>query len=140
MKTTKKVAVNLISKEITINKAFARKAETMGTPEFEELKKAIQDFPQFSIKVKAPQAREKDHKGLTKDLMKKLVKEMSDNNQADIKKFNEVIALYEGTNFHFSKVKAYFLVKYPAYKDFLAEDENQVQETAAAITSLKKVS
>jgi len=70
----------------------------------------MKDFPNFTVKITSPKPR--DNKGLTMPLMKKLVREMTNNSADDIAAFDGVIKCYEESSFHFSKPKAYFLAEY----------------------------
>ena len=124
------IKINAVSRQIEISKAFEKRASRVGTREYEELVTALRDFPQFKIVMKTPTAKEYNHKGLTFEFMEKLIKYMTDNNQAAIDGFNNVKELCKGSNFHFSKPKEYFLLKYPNYKAFVEivkELDNQEQ-------------
>jgi hypothetical protein len=128
MKTNIKIGV--LEKEITMTKATAKRASIFGTTEYEHLVKAMKDFPNFAVKITSPKPR--DNKGLTKPLMKKLVREMTNNNTEAIAAFDGVIKCYEESSFHFSKPKAYFLAEYPNWREWLPRVEEQQEEQAQA--------
>jgi hypothetical protein len=128
MKTNIKIGV--LEKEITMTKATAKRASIFGTTEYEHLVKAMKDFPSFTVKITSPKPR--DNRGLTKPLMKKLVREMTNNNAKAIAAFEGVIKCYEESSFHFSKPKAYFLAEYPNWREWLPQAEEQQEEQAQA--------
>ena len=49
MTNSKRVAIDFFNGTITVTKAFAKNAQTMGSPEFNELRAAIKEFPNFTI-------------------------------------------------------------------------------------------
>jgi len=124
MKTN--IKIDAVKKEITMTKATAKKASSFGTTEYEHLVKAMKDFPSFTVKITSPKPR--DNRGLTKPLMKKLVREMTNNNAEAIAAFEGVIKCYEESSFHFSKPKAYFLAEYPNWREWLPQAEEQQEE------------
>ena len=128
MKTNIKIGV--LEKEITMTKATAKRASIFGTTEYEHLVKAMKDFPNFTVKIVSPKPRE--NKGLTKPLMKKLVREMTNNSAEAIAAFDGVIKCYEESSFHFSKPKAYFLAEYPNWREWLPQMEEQQEEQTQA--------
>jgi len=129
MKTN--IKIDAVKKEITMTKATAKRASIFGTTEYEHLVKAMKDFPNFTVKITSPKARERDNKGLTKPLMKKLVREMTNNSADAIAAFDGVIKCYEESSFHFSKPKAYFLAKYPNWREWLPTVEEQQEQVQA---------
>ena len=129
--------VNAVSRKIEMTKAFEKKASRVGTKEYEALVKAMRDFPTFEVVVKETTAKENNHKGLTVKYMDKLVAEMTNNDEKAIKDFKDVKKFYKDTNFSFSKVKEYFLTKYPTYKEFIAKAEIEKEEENTNITNLE---
>ena len=132
MKTTKKttVKVNVLAEEITMSKATAKRAAMVGTKEYKDFAQAKRDFPDFTIKITSPKASENSNKGLTLTLMENLIKEMSNDSRAAIEGFEKVKESYKGTNFSYSKPKAYFLKKYPDWREWLPEVEQGETEIA----------
>ena len=126
MKT--KIKVNAVAQEITMTKATAKEAAFVGTEAYTELLQATKDFPNFKVKVLTTKTKENRDKGLTIELMEKLIKGMTNHNQAAIAGFEEVKETFRGTNFHFSRLKAYFLAKYPDWREWLPEAEQGEKE------------
>ena len=158
MTRNKKVAIDLINGTITVTKLFAKNAQTMGSPEFNELRAAIKEFPDFKInRIDNPTSKRESRKGLNLKLMEETIKTYY---PAQADEFDRIVTFYKGsTTNYYLKVMNWFVKAVPNYKELplikskLAEivaaeieererekaAENQVQETAAAITSLKKI-
>jgi len=122
------VKVNVATGEITMTNATAKRAAVIGSDEYKQLLQATKDFPNFKVKVLTTKAKENRDKGLTIELMEKLIKGMTNNSQAAIAGFEEVKETFRGTNFHFSRLKAYFLAKYPDWREWLPEAEQGEKE------------
>ena len=127
MKNT--IKINALTKEITMTNATAKRAGEIGSPEYEQLAKVTRDFPNFTVKILSPKVRENNNKGLTLELMEKLMQAMTINEEV----INTFMALkddYKATNFHFSKPKAYFLSQFPNWREWLptAEEPRARQE------------
>lgn len=128
------VKVNVLTEEITMTKATAQKAGVIGSDEYEQLVKVKRDFPHFRVKITSPKARANSGKGLTMALMEKLIRGMTDDDQAAIERFEAVRDRYKGTNFHFSKPKTYFLSEYSDWREWLPQVEDQPEEPAQAVS------
>jgi len=119
------IKINPVTSEITMSKATAQKASYIGTDEYNQLLQVKKDFPDFKVKVLSPKGKENSNKGLTIELMEKLIKAMTNNNQDAVKGFEAVKDTYKGTSFHFSKPKEFFLIEYPDWKEWLPNIEKK---------------
>lgn len=137
MKTN--IKINVSAKEITMTKATAKKASLFSTTEYEHLVQAMKDFPNFTVKVVSTKTRESSNKGLTMPLMEQLVAGMTNNDKAAIARFEAVKDSYKGTNFHFSKPKAYFLSEYPNWREWLPQVEEQQEKQAGVAPVVAEV-
>ena len=131
MKTTRTlVKVNVLAEEITMTKATAKRASDIGSAEYEQLLKAKKDFPDFTVRISSPKAKENKDKGLTIELMKRIIEVMEDDSKTALEEFKKAQARCKGTNYHFSDVKGYFLSKYPDWRGCLREVEKRQEEQA----------
>ena len=125
-KTT--IKVNVLEKEITMTNTTAKKASSINTDEYNQLLQATRDFPNFTIKIIAPKMKKDSSRGLTVALMENLIEVMAKDSEKAIKEFEAVKKCYEGTNFHFSKLKAHFISQYPEWREWLPNVEEQQEE------------
>jgi len=123
------IKVNVLEKEITMTNTTAKKASSINTDEYNQLLQATRDFPNFTIKIIAPKMKKDSSRGLTVALMENLIEVMAKDSEKAIKEFEAVKKCYEGTNFRFSKPKAYFLSKYPDWREWLPDVEQDETET-----------
>ena len=65
---------NLMTKKIEMSKKEAKAAGKIGTPEFEELKSYMKEYPNFEILIKAPAKRKVEFRGLTYEYMVTYIK------------------------------------------------------------------
>ena len=126
MKTN--IKINAVTKEIIMTKTTEKKASIIDTPEYKDLIRLRKDFPDFTVKILSPKAKASKDKGLTMELMEKLISVMTDDGYEAVNRFALVKESYKGTNFHFSKPKAYFLAHYPDWRDWLPEAEEKKPE------------
>ena len=141
MKT--KIKLNLEEKKITMTKAMAKKASYYGTEECDQLAEVMKKFPNFTIEIVSPKAKSVNNKGLTVELMEKLIKVMTNGNTEAIDNFKEIRDLYQKTNFHYSMPKKYFISNYPNWRDWSPQEAEEVeaqeaeQEQAAEIEEVE---
>ena len=132
---------NLMTKKIEMSKKEAKAAGKIGTPEFEELKNYMKEYPNFEILIKAPAKRKVEFRGLTYEYMKNYIKKHDDEDGKIMAEFNALIALdkknkVEGAEHleaaGYLDVKKWFLAKFPEIKKFKEEHSKKVQEILAA--------
>ena len=126
MKTNIKIGV--LEKEITMTKATAKRASIFGTTEYEHLVKAMKDFPNFTVKITSPKPRAYYNKGLTIELMREIIKVNANGNSEIMEEFKKIKRSTTGTEFNFSAPKAYFLYKYPNWRESLETVEERRKE------------
>ena len=136
MKTN--IKINAVSGKIIMTKATEKKVRGCDVVACDQLAEAMRKFPNFKIEVVSPKVKAVNNKGLTIGLMEKLIKVMTNGNEEAIKGFEVARETYKGTNFHYSKPKAYFLSKYPDWREWSPQEEEsqeQVEEQAAQVGS-----
>lgn len=109
--TNNGIKVNVVTKEIIITKAFEKAASQIGSKEYEEMVKTLQDFPEFVVKYKEikKKANKTSYKGLTIDEMKRFV---STRSIAEQEMFDKVLELANGQRGKYAIVKKWFLDNY----------------------------
>lgn len=109
--TNNGIKVNVVTKEIIITKAFEKAASQIGSKEYEEMVKTLQDFPEFVVKYKEikKKANKTSYKGLTIDEMKRFV---STRSKAEQEKFDKVLEIASGQRGKYAIVKKWFLDNY----------------------------
>ena len=132
---------NLMTKKIEMSKKEAKAAGKIGTPEFEELKSYMKEYPNFEILIKAPAKRKVEFRGLTYEYMKNYIKKHGDEDGKIMAEFNDLIALdkknkVEGAEHleaaGYLDVKKWFLKKFPEIKQYKENHDKKVQEILAA--------
>ena len=118
MSNTKKngCTISHNDKNITLTKAYAKKANTPGTKEFRELANLHKNFPDFTITMRTAviTADKETHGGLTIEWMTDYIKNYKD--EVAVAEFEEVKKFYKKMPGYYGKVKAWFLNKYPNYQ------------------------
>ena len=132
---------NLMTKKIEMSKKEAKAAGKIGTPEFEELKNYMKEYPNFEILIKAPAKRKVEFRGLTYEYMKNYIKKNDDEDGTIMAEFNDLIALdkknkVEGAEHleaaGYLDVKKWFLAKFPEIKQYKEQHAEKVQKILAA--------
>jgi len=119
--------INFGTKKITLTKAFAKKAQIIGTTENLKLLDLLKQFPDYEVITKAPADRE-NYKGLTVEFMKKCVKK--EYGDGSVVKFQEMIDLFAEHPAYYGKVKATFFKDYPKCKPLIKILDIEIDETA----------
>jgi hypothetical protein len=109
---------------ITITKAYANRANVIGSEEYKELKQIRQDYPAYKIELRTAEIKKpkETHKGLTIEFMKTHIEKRAEVKLIDdldvalaelemVKKFNE------GTRTYYTRMREWFLSKYEDYND-----------------------
>ena len=132
---------NLMTKKIEMSKKEAKAAGKIGTPEFEELKNYMKEYPNFEILIKAPTKRKVEFRGLNYEYMKNYIKKNDDEDGTIMAEFNNLIALDKKNNVEgaehleaagYLDVKKWFLKKFPEIKQYKENHDKKVQEILAA--------
>ncbi|MDL2287924.1 hypothetical protein LJC32_00905 [Oscillospiraceae bacterium OttesenSCG-928-F05] len=137
MKKTTGYTINHETKTITITRDFAKRSGIINSDEYRALTQFRKDYSDYTIKNRTASTNKNKntHNGLTIPFMRKFIG-AQENATATLKEFDSVKSLYEEHPAYYSKVKAWFLSKYPNYnKSNPAAPaqilENTTDETAA---------
>lgn len=115
--------VNFTTKTITLTRAFAKKAGTYGTPEFEAFIGLRNAFPDFAVEYKAIEKKENkvSYSGLSIHKMIAFV-QLKDSKEAAVE-FEKFVAVYDGEKGKYPTIKKVFLAKYKEEYNTLSEDD-----------------
>ena len=132
---------NLMTKKIEMSKKEAKAAGKIGTPEFEELKNYMKEYPNFEIQIKAPAKRKVEFRGLDYKYMRGYILKHDDEDGTIMAEFRELIAQdkkdkVEGAEHleaaGYLDVKKWFLTKFPKIMQYKENHAKKVQEILAA--------
>ena len=114
--------INYAEKKIIITKSFAKKAQTLGTPEAETMETLMIKYPNFAMEYKTitKNSSAEKYSGLSLDTMKIFFesririaaadKTATEAAQADLERFQSVLD-FLGTK-QYAKIKKWFLENY----------------------------
>lgn len=130
-KTTKGYNVNFAEKKIIITKAFATKAGTYDTPEFNAFVGLRTAFPDFAIEYKEIKKKEDkvSYKGLSIEKMMAFI-QIKESKEAAME-FSKYVAVYTGEKGKYPTIKKMFLAKYKDAYSKLTTDEMMELEVLA---------
>ena len=80
-------------KVIEMTKAEMKAAEVYGSDMYKALLDAQKNFPDFTIKVKAPTSKRDNYKGLTREFMKNYIDAHDDDEHSAMHEFNTLCGL-----------------------------------------------
>ena len=132
---------NLMTKKIEMSKKEAKAAGKIGTPEFEELKNYMKEYPNFEIQIKAPAKRKVEFRGLNYEYMRTYIQKHDDEDGKIMGQFLTLIAQdkkdkVEGAEHleaaGYLDVKKWFLAKFPEIKEYKEQHAEKVQKILAA--------
>ena len=131
---------NLMTKKIEMSKKEAKAAGKIGTPEFEELKSYMKEYPSFEIQIKAPAKRKVEFRGLDYNYMRTYIQKHDDEDGKIMAEFRELIAQdKEGKEgferakaANYAQVKKWFLAKFPEIQKYKEDHAEKVQKILAA--------
>jgi hypothetical protein len=130
-----------MTKKIEMSKKEAKAAGKIGTPEFEELKNYMKEYPNFEIQIKAPAKRKVEFRGLDYNYMRTYIQKHDDEDGKIMAEFRELIAQdkkdkVEGAEHleaaGYLDVKKWFLAKFPEIKEYKEQHAEKVQKILAA--------
>lgn len=129
----KNINVDIITKTITISKAFYKKASDPRTAEYRELRTAVIENADFRIVFKT--SDKKTYKGLNIAKMKAYI-ETQPNSEENLKSLDRAIEVAETKGSKYPLIKKWFLEKFPNYKlsevtseEMKKDSENETETT-----------
>ena len=133
---------NLMTKKIEMSKKEAKAAGKIGTPEFEELKSYMKEYPSFEIQIKAPAKRKVEFRGLDYNYMRTYILIHDDEQHTKMDTFKTLIAQdkkdkIEGAEHleaaGYLDVRAWFLTTFPEIKQTRENHNKKVQAILAEV-------
>jgi len=121
------IEINFKEKALILTSTFANKAKVFDTPENKELCKALEKFPNYAIKTKAP-VNKNNYNGLSIEFMKKCV--LKEYGEEAAAKFEEDVNHYDGQKSQYGRAKAIFFGKYENCKK-LVQNKSQKENDIA---------
>ena len=108
------IRINSAKNEIVITKSFAKKAEAFGSTEYEELKAAKNDFPNFKVVIRKTSKKD-SLKGLNYDFMKQYIMRHEGEDSDTMAEFTKMTVRDEDNlaTLSYGEVKKWFLEQYP---------------------------
>lgn len=124
------IKINEKNRTIEVAKSFSNKASIFGSDEYNMLKAARADFPNFKVVAINSGKKNNSFKGLTIDYMKKYI-ENHDNEEKEIMKDfcvlcgrNEEWEITElAATATYGEIKSWFLKKYPIFNEYTQKVE-----------------
>lgn len=106
--------IDYTEEEIVITKKFAKEAGDMSRNAYKTMKKLREDFPTFKIVTKEIRKKEnkRSYAHLTIERMEDIINEFDNDEQAGMREFERLKALYKGSNGRYAKLKAWFIRNY----------------------------
>ncbi len=121
MKTN--ITINAIEKNIIVSKAFYNKASKYGTTEYNELRSAMIENPEYKIVFKT--VEKKTYGGLTFKAMEAYIKTQKDSEKT-LKEFAAVRVVAKAKGSEYPLTKKWFLNTFPAFKaDDVSKSETE---------------
>lgn len=126
MKKTNTYTINHEKKTITITREFAKRSGILNSDEYNLFMQFRKDLPDYTIQKRTADknTNKNTHKGLSIPFMEKCIAAMD--NTAAKEEFKRVKAFYNGHHAYYSKVKAWFLAKYPDYDPYAPAPTEEV--------------
>lgn len=122
-KTQNSYKVDHAAKTIRISKDFARKASTIATTEYNELKQLMNDFPDYTIAQRKNETNSKKvtYANLSYTKMEDYIRIRTGNDSSSLQQFDSVLKLSRVQAGSYAYVKKWFLATFPDYRDFCPE-------------------
>ncbi len=119
-KTQAPYKVNHATQTIRISKDYARKASTIGTTEYNQLKQLMTDFPNYEIQQRQNDSNPKKvtYANLTYTKMEDYIRTREGNGSPFLQQFESILKLSKIQAGSYAYVKKWFLANFPDYRDF----------------------
>ena len=127
---TNNININNKKNAIEITKAFEKAASRFGSDEYNMLRKARNDNPNFRVVVIKRKTAAASFKGLTYEFMEKYIKSHDDEEGTVMAEYEDLRATSEEAlaacvkSLSYGEMKVWFLNKYPEIKKFRERREN----------------
>jgi len=128
------IIINQKKRAIEVSKTFAKAASKFRSDEYEELRAARMENPNFTVVVLPSRKKKSSFKGLTYDYMKSYIESHDTEDKSIITEFKALRGdtdTAEGTlaeSYSYKEIKEWFLKKYPTIKEFM-ENRDKILTT-----------
>lgn len=118
------ITINAKNRTIEISKTFSIAASKFGSQEYNDLRAACNDNPNYKVVTITRKTARPKFKGLTFKYMETYITMHDDENQSIMQEFKELRAETEeaeealAVSASYSEIKDWFLAKYPAVSQF----------------------
>lgn len=125
------VKMNYEEKTIILARSFAKKAQIMGSGEYNELLEVKANFPDYKIKIReiAKNANKETYRGLTYSYMEDYIMQY-DRNGRIMDEYRVLRLRAECHTIRYPAIKKWFLTKFPEVKDLKMTNYNLDHLTA----------
>ena len=111
--------IDHVNRKIIMDRTFAKYAEIVGSPEYNQLQACRKDYPTYTVERKQIKhnAKKECYRGLTYEYMEDYIEAHAD--AADRhKQFDELRILAKCHSIRYPTIKAWFLSTYPEVVEF----------------------
>ena len=109
------VVVRMDKNALVVTKTFFKKAQVFNSPEFKELRAAMEMFPAFTVKSPAQVSGKRTYKNLTVEQMCGYIATQPDS-EARLAEFDAVLTVADAKGAKYPAAKKWFFEKYPEFK------------------------
>ncbi len=128
------IKVNVMEQTISVSKAFYTKASHFGTPEYEQLTRAKNENPSFTVVFKT--SDKKTYNGLTLARMMEYI-QTQENSEERMIEFEAVKTTAKAKGAQYPLTKKWFLNTYPEYKESTINPSEKAKADARAMSQQK---
>lgn len=118
-----KIMINWVDGEIMASKSYLKKARSMGSEEYKELKRIQNLYPEYKIverQIKT-NSNKKIYAGLTYEYMERYIS-LQENSRDNMDEYLKIKLLSECHRGGYGKVKKWFLTKFPEVAEFATDE------------------
>ena len=125
---TNNITINNKKNSIEITKAFEKAASRFGSDEYNMLRQAMNDNPNFKVIINKRKTAATSFKGLTYDFMENYIK-AHDDDGSTMAEFNNLRATSDEAKaisaeaMSYGEIKAWFFQQYPVFAEFKKKRE-----------------
>lgn len=127
------VRINRTNRTVEVTKSFDKAARRFGSEAYNALQQVRKDYPDFAVVVKAARTKTDHMKGLTYEFMAKYIASHDDDQQTNMKMFDDLrgkseeAELFGIAGVPYSEIKAWFLRTYPEIEAFVQRREQALE-------------
>lgn len=114
------IKINRKNNTIEITKAFEKASSRFGSEEYNMLREARLDNPNFRVIIRTTKQKRETNKGLTYAYMESYIEQHDDENKTFMAEFKMLRGLDDdlAESFSYNEIKAWFFSTFPEIADF----------------------